>query len=1348
MERKLLSLPSFFVLLLVAGIAFLAAPVVDVHATPVVGAAGEVIDPSGTAAAPTTEAAAITTAGVAQVVVIKFTQATTVKVTGAGSPATTAADGFGPEDLLVTVTNTAEGAEETGRTDNAYTLEPSKLRVTPLAAGAKVPGDGTTTAPATPTTGSKWFVVSVDVPANGTGTITVQVAAAVGSSRSFFEDSADAAFAATTTLPTSGNVVHYNTFNPAPTVTIHPLPAGTDFDDAIPATLRTEAGTAPFLVRFVIDDNDGTGPGAGFEATPTFTAANIAITGGKVNEVGLVRVNGDAADNTYWVHAYVEADKLETTPSVIIGVNKGAVTDKGGATNAAISATKSGTPTPTLADGAKEVMVDTVRPHVAIATALTPATTPHSATNRLTSIAVTFTVKDHVPTTAVPMPATTRQTALSSDGGGDAIVKAELTVTGGTIDGEVTAKASTFNAVFEATITPNADAENVTIGVKANAVRDGALNGNSMFSIDPIPTGFKPGVVTTGSGEKNPLSNNRVGFSFTVDLPDPNAANTNRHMVLAKSPRLSASNNNAGFTSAVSAIDIDDGTWVDLRHFLIGREGGSIDLIGPTGDKVRSLVISEVMWGNDNGLGTPSDSQWIELYNTTDDPIDGIWELEFRNKSKGSEMAANDVATTTAKPVVDKLSTWKKVGAAWEWRIEDTAGGSHGQSGKSTLNSATSPGSPVELVSMQRKIDYAKVEKADHGKGTDAKNREERLKGIPDGAASGGWEASKEHGDLLAYRKGTPGEKPVIRTFDKTGVPRGSVIFNEIANRSNKTHDWIELYNKSSSDKTINNWELSVVQIKEGKNTDTELFYFQPGDNGDDIVVPAKGYLLIVNTSPSHRNNRLEGGYDTQEPGNSKREGAASLRPYYVTNKLDIPDKDFLLILRNGNDKTGTHEKIEDIAGNNPAFTDETINTEVWPLRAWTVGAKDDLGQNDTKTWVRDQGKDVFHGDAWKSDGGFTGVGIDRQYDSSDGLASGTPGYANNAVQNEVKSDGLTEATPVVISEIMFAIDSAGRVPQWIELHNPSHTQAVNLNKWRLEIVNYHGDTSLRVNDYATLVLPERRIQPNQTVLIVSRETSKVSGSANFPENRVIGIWNDTELKKAMGMDNSRDAVLSSMGFHLKLSDPKKKVVDEVGNIDANQHNADEPAWTLPGGFNDDGNRSSMVRAEDTENDGEERDSWRDADQVSSSKINPDANDLYYGASDDIGTPGYTPGGVLPVQLSSFYSKRNDAGAVIITWSTESELDNAGFNILRSLSRVGEFTRINAQLIPGAGTTGEKNTYTWTDTSARPNVVYYYQIEDVSLDGEHRTLRTTRLRGYVGAAGKATTIWGELKSRD
>ncbi len=95
----------------------------------------------------------------------------------------------------------------------------------------------------------------------------------------------------------------------------------------------------------------------------------------------------------------------------------------------------------------------------------------------------------------------------------------------------------------------------------------------------------------------------------------------------------------------------------------------------------------------------------------------------------------------------------------------------------------------------------------------------------------------------------------------------------------------------------------------------------------------------------------------------------------------------------------------------------------------------------------------------------------------------------------------------------------------------------------------------------------------------------------------------------------------------------------------------------------------------------------------------------YYGNEDDYGTPLYSAGdlavGALPVQLSSFRPVLEN-GQVVIRWTTESELDNAGFNILRSDTRDGEFKKINAELIQGAGTTGERHVYKWIDATAKP----------------------------------------------
>ena len=117
----------------------------------------------------------------------------------------------------------------------------------------------------------------------------------------------------------------------------------------------------------------------------------------------------------------------------------------------------------------------------------------------------------------------------------------------------------------------------------------------------------------------------------------------------------------------------------------------------------------------------------------------------------------------------------------------------------------------------------------------------------------------------------------------------------------------------------------------------------------------------------------------------------------------------------------------------------------------------------------------------------------------------------------------------------------------------------------------------------------------------------------------------------------------------------------------------------------------------------------------------------------------------LPVNLSHFRAEHFDAG-VILKWTTESEVDNAGFYIYRSQTRDGEFKVVNSTMIQGAGTTGERNEYTWTDTSAKPNTVYYYQIEDVSHAGVREQLATVRIRGLVSAHGKLTTRWAALKA--
>ncbi|MCX5887216.1 MAG: hypothetical protein NT096_15115 [Proteobacteria bacterium] len=54
------------------------------------------------------------------------------------------------------------------------------------------------------------------------------------------------------------------------------------------------------------------------------------------------------------------------------------------------------------------------------------------------------------------------------------------------------------------------------------------------------------------------------------------------------------------------------------------------------------------------------------------------------------------------------------------------------------------------------------------------------------------------------------------------------------------------------------------------------------------------------------------------------------------------------------------------------------------------------------------------------------------------------------------------------------------------------------------------------------------------------------------------------------------------------------------------------------------------------------------------------------------------------VNLSSFTATPSNR-AVILEWTTESEIDNAGFNLYRADAEEGEYVKLNESLIPAQG---------------------------------------------------------------
>ena len=575
-------------------------------------------------------------------------------------------------------------------------------------------------------------------------------------------------------------------------------------------------------------------------------------------------------------------------------------------------------------------------------------------------------------------------------------------------------------------------------------------------------------------------------------------------------------------------------------------------------------------------------------------------------------------------------------------------------------------------------------------------------------------------------------EEPVRETYPVSDVPRTPIVFNELGNGSGDANDWLEFRNVTASAVSLKEWELSVVQ--DGKKEDTSLIVFP------DVSVPANGLLLITQSDPTAEGNVLAGGDDI---ATAKVEVKGASHLYLVQSGLSLPDDgQFLLILRKAKEKLGLDEEFVDVAGGGGSGTDAFIrdetgkyDTHVWPLQVLQAPDGDTaVALGSGKVWQRaDADKVGYHKDAW-AEAAFTGLGYDRKVSASAATA-GTPGYPNVAAKEAAAKGSVT------FSEIM--VDSAGgTLPQWIELYNTSKTEVLNLNRWELEIQNVDSE-DLVGRPIVTLTLQEKLIQPNQTVLIVAG-TARASSGTSLPADRIYNLLalHDKNLR----IKKPSDTFLSEEGFYLKLTDRNGHLVDEIGNTDGNRRTTDAPKWVLRRS-DVEGSRSSLVRR--YEKGGIAEEGTRAASWVLAANVAKiAAGELHYGHADDIGTPGHRRGGALPVELSSFSVKRTESGAVVVTWATESEVDNAGFNLRRSLTRDSGFTLLNSALIAGAGTTGERQMYTFTDVSAKPGVEYYYQIEEVAFDGKRETLGARRLRGPVSAANRMLTTFGAVKQRE
>ena len=1005
------------------------------------------------------------------------------------------------------------------------------------------------------------------------------------------------------------------------------------------------------------------------------------------------------------------------------------------------------------------------------------------------------------------------------------IVQSEVSVENGSI------MAGSFVKGNPATFTliPNIGALQVKVTVAANAVHDGAGNGNA--------------AATSAAYKVGPWfaipANTILVITKTMGVT---------HTYLSDQPRLPI---NAQPPTPAANIKTD--IWhnmpdLEVLFNLSFTNGGTLNLteaVGQAelpqtrdGDKNQrnAVRISEVMWAVDlskrGGLNDEEAAeQWVEITNDTGSAVS-----VFLFARTGRDSAIN----------VDNV----------EDRIGNAYNGSPGSAGWKVPGQDGNSWTGVDFISMHRSY-------------VGGDNR-----GYVNGTSSGHWKASDREyltvaadgptGVLYDYigSPGRPHSFSVSAPDTRKGVtqvPSSPVIINEVANRhfSNSEYEWIELRNVTGNEVNLRNWMISMVYRVGDTLVDVSLVQFP---NNDNAKIAPNGVILLLASDPRYDDDHpIAVGYNVDVNANDQVDGLGLNNPdsnrqpprqkvFDGSNGgptadwgIGLPDGgDFILILRKQDNYEGHRsgagggggkgvaelggndvDKIVDIAGshrsldasNYPASTPAGLNnTTLWPLVNFNGDMRPNYGHGDlnhrrhnrldvdrvryrqhVKTTAKNNadgatpgnraGTGVTHKDEGVGhyafrDAVYTGLGYRRTARADRSYNHGTPGYDGNSVGNT----GIVKATAadakVTISEIMTSTGPNAEnpvFPQWIELYNSSPTDAVNLRNWKLrfETLDADGDPMdslmyLNFNSSRSV----KTIPPQQTVLVVAgnarqANSDSATGIDVFNENRVFNVYRDVGAGKFGA--NTRYMFFNPTAFNISVVDKDNKVVDTVGNLDGDARTSDTAAWDFPMGVAADSNRTSFIRIYDdgvaragmntaesnvqpmfkeggnrNDTDGiDAKYSWIPAVNTER-EFKVTIKSTWYGDEDDYGTPGHRVGLVLPVELSSFRPTLED-GVVTVRWTTESELDNAGFNIYRSETRDGEYKQVNTELIEGAGTTGERSVYSWVDQTAKPGVVYYYQIEDVSFAGDRQALAITKLKGLISAKNKLTTTWSELK---
>jgi|GEM_PF-4521267 len=283
----------------------------------------------------------------------------------------------------------------------------------------------------------------------------------------------------------------------------------------------------------------------------------------------------------------------------------------------------------------------------------------------------------------------------------------------------------------------------------------------------------------------------------------------------------------------------------------------------------------------------------------------------------------------------------------------------------------------------------------------------------------------------------------------------------------------------------------------------------------------------------------------------------------------------------------------------------------------------------------------------------------------------------------------------VIFSEIMWMGSTRGPDDEWIEFHNTSLTEFVDISGWTCASFD-----TVTMMSQVLFVFPPGTVMPPNGYLLVSR-LDRASSQIDVDPYMVVPNF------------TLNDQSMLLMLIPGPVGDPYLPLVDVAG--DGGPPFAGDPV-----------NYRSMQRKE-MPGSGDDPNSWYTSHVWQKVGWDPGAIEC--------GTPGRL--NTLPVQLTDFLASVED-GDVRLIWIAATEKNCAGFAVERKADETEEWQEVG--FVQGSGTSAKTKRYEFVDSPGSAGV-YYYRLKQVDTDGKFTYSEILRVSVRVPEAFRLNHVY-------